>query len=100
MFKKLKIIGVGYRILTSKENLNKKLLTLKLGYSHHIYFKISSKLNFFCLKLTRLFLYGNSIQELFKEASMVRSLKKPEPYKGKGILYELEKITLKAGKRT
>jgi len=95
LYQKLKIIGVGYKIL----GINKNLLALKLGYSHDIYFKISNKLKVHCLKLTKLFLFGNSIQDLSQEASFLRSLKKPEPYKGKGIVYASEKILLKQGKK-
>lgn len=97
-YKKLKLIGVGYKISNS-EDFQNYLITLKLGYSHKIYFKVSKTLNFFCIKLTKLFIFGYSLQNVTEEASRIRSFKKPEPYKGKGILFETEKIKLKEGKK-
>lgn len=98
IYKKLKFIGVGYRGY-QVDKLENKLLMLKLGYSHNIYFKISKKLNIFCLKLTKLFIYGDSYNKISQAAALFRTYKKPEPYKGKGILYENEKIKLKEGKK-
>lgn len=95
---KLKMIGVGYRTV-NVENFNDKILMFKLGFSHPIYFKIPENTNIFCLKLTKLFIFGNSYQNVTKTASLIRSYKLPEPYKGKGILYENEKINLKEGKK-
>lgn len=98
VYQKLKLIGVGYRVLPV-ENLEKDLLLFKLGYSHSIFLKIPKEINIFCLKLTKLFIFGNSYQEVTLTAAQVRSTKFPEPYKGKGILYENEKIILKEGKK-
>lgn len=95
---KMKFIGVGYRAFL--ENKNKKhLIYLRLGYSHQIYFRFINKLNVFCLKFTKLFIFGNSYQSVTQMVALIRSYKVPEPYKGKGILYENEKISLKIGKR-
>lgn len=98
LYKKLKLVGVGYRSFEAA-NFENTLLPLKLGYSHPVYFKIPKKSNIFCLKNTKLFIYGNSYQDVTQTASLIRSYKKPEPYKGKGILYETEKIILKEGKK-
>lgn len=98
MYHKLKLVGVGYRAFPV-QNFENHLLLLRLGYSHPIYFKIPSKTNLFCLKLTQLFLYSHSYQQITFTASKIRSNKIPEPYKGKGILYENEKIILKEGKK-
>ena len=95
---KLKFIGVGYRAF-HVENFAEELLLFKLGYSHPIYFKITEDLQIFSLKFTKLFIYGNSYQSITQTASLIRSCKKPEPYKGKGILYDSEKITIKEGKK-
>jgi len=97
-YQKLKLVGIGYRIF-DVENYPNKLLLIKLGYSHPIFFKIPSKLKFFCLKRTKLFIFGNGYQSITNTAAILRSYKKPEPYKGKGILYESEKIILKEGKK-
>lgn len=96
--KKLKINGVGYRVIFT-ESFNDKLLTLKLGYSHLIYFKVPETLTVTCPTKTTLCVFGNSYQNVSQIASLIRSHKTPEPYKGKGILYEDEKITLKEGKK-
>lgn len=53
----------------------------------------------FCLKLTKLFVYGDSYQKITKTTALIQSYKQPDPYKGKGILYENEKIILKEGKK-
>ena len=97
-YRKLNLVGVGYRV-TETENFENKLLTLKLGYSHSLFFKINETAKMSPLKLTKLFIYGNSYNNITQVASFIRSHKKPEPYKGKGILYEKEKITLKEGKK-
>lgn len=98
LYQKLKFVGVGYRSFDVQDFEN-KLLMFKLGYSHSIYFKIPKDLKIFCLKLTKLFVYGNSYQNITKVTSIIQSYKSPEPYKGKGILYENEKIQLKEGKK-
>lgn len=98
LYQKLKFVGVGYRAF-DVDNFKNKLLLFKLGYSHFLYFKISTRVKIFCLKMTKLFIYGNSYKSVTKIASLIRSYKKPEPYKGKGILYETEKIVLKEGKK-
>ena len=98
LYKKLKLVGIGYKAF-NHENFKDKLLIFKLGYSHFIYFKVPTELKIFCLKSTKLFVYGNSYQEITQTTSIIRSYKKPEPYKGKGILYETEKVLLKEGKK-
>lgn len=98
LYTKLKFVGIGYRALPM-DQLDNKLLSFKLGYSHPIFFKPTTATNIFCLKRTKLLVWGNSYQDITKIASKIRSYKKPEPYKGKGILYENEKIKLKEGKK-
>lgn len=98
IFRKLKIIGVGYRI-DSTNDLEKSLLTLKLGYSHFFHVRVPKNLNLNCLTKTRFSIFGNSYHEIAQLASKIREKKAPEPYKGKGILYENEVITLKEGKK-
>ena len=98
LYNKLNLVGVGYRVF-SHEKLSNQIY-LKLGYSHLIYFKIPNDLNSFCQKFTRLFLFGNcSFETLTHTAAQIRNCKLPEPYKGKGILYDQEKIILKKGKK-
>jgi large subunit ribosomal protein L6 len=95
---KLNLVGIGYRVFTH-ENLTNQIY-LKLGYSHLIYFRIPSEINSYCQKFTKLFLFGNSSYDLLTQtAAQIRTCKLPEPYKGKGILYDQEKIILKKGKK-
>lgn len=98
IYKKLKLVGVSYRALI-EESFDNQLLLLKLGFSHSVYFRISKKLSLFCKKRTQLFVSSNSYQNVTNITALIRNLKKPEPYKGKGILYENEKIIIKAGKK-
>lgn len=98
LYRKLKFIGVGYRAL-ELDSFKNKLLLFKLGFSHFLYFRISMLVNVFCLKLIKLFIYGNSYINVTQTASLIRSYKKPEPYNGKGILYDAEKVALKEGKK-
>ena len=98
LYNKLNLVGVGYRVFAHEKLQNQ--IYLKLGYSHLVYFKIPNDLNSFCQKFTKLFLFGNcSFDLLTHTAAQIRSCKLPEPYKGKGILYNQEKIVLKKGKK-
>lgn len=98
LYEKLKFVGVGYR-LVPVESFENQLILLRLGFSHLFYFKIPSDLKIFYKKRVQLFISGSSYQFVTQFSSKIRALKKPEPYKGKGILYENEKITLKKGKK-
>ena len=98
IYQKLRFVGVGYRAFPV-EDFENSLLLLRLGYSHPIYFRIPLKTKIFSFKLTKLFLHGYSYQELTSTRSKIRANKVPEPYKGKGILYENEQIRLKEGKK-
>lgn len=95
---KLKLVGIGYRAI-SVETFKDQLIMLKLGFSHFIYYRIFTEIKFFCKKQTQLFILSNSFQQTTQTAASIRAIKKPEPYKGKGILYTNEIITLKKGKK-
>ena len=98
LYNKLNLVGVGYRVFAHDKLPNQ--IYFKLGYSHLAYFKIPNGLNSFCQKFTKLFLFGNSSFDLLTHTSaQIRNCKPPEPYKGKGILYNQEKIVLKKGKK-
>ena len=95
--KELELVGVGY-----KASNQGNLLDLALGYSHNIIFEIPKE-----LKVTtsqekgdnpRIFLEGTDLQLLGQVAAKIRGLRKPEPYKGKGVKYKGEFIRRKAGK--
>lgn len=98
IYKKLIFVGVGYKALSIKtKNLN--LTQFKLGYSHDIYIKEFKNININLYKSNILFVSGNDFQDVSKLTSLIRNYKLPEPYKGKGILYENETIKLKEGKK-
>lgn len=98
IYQKLKIIGVGYRA-DFTDTLDKKLITLKLGYSHVTYVKIPENLFLNSFTKAKFCIFGNSYYEVSKLSAKIRSKKIPEPYKGKGILYENEVVVLKEGKK-
>lgn len=98
LYQKLKLVGIGYKSI-ALETFADQLLMLKLGFSHFIYFRIPKKIYFFCKKQTQLFILSNSYKELTQITNSIRSIKPPEPYKGKGILYENEIIIIKKGKK-
>jgi large subunit ribosomal protein L6 len=95
--KELELVGVGYKAANQGN-----LLDLSLGYSHNIVFEVPKELS---VKTTqekgdnpRIFLEGSDKQLLGQVAAKIRSLRKPEPYKGKGVKYKGEYIRRKAGK--
>jgi large subunit ribosomal protein L6 len=95
---KLNLVGVGYRAFMHEKLSNQ--IYLKLGYSHLIYFKIPTNTNVYCYKFTKLFIFGEcSYDNLTQIAAQIRSCKSPEPYKGKGVLHDQEKVVLKKGKK-
>ena len=98
MYKRLNLVGVGYRILMNDEKICTNF-TLKLGFSHLIYYNLPDALTVHSTKYNKLTLFGLSGTTLSQTTATLRSLKKPEPYKGKGILYQSEKVHLKVGKR-
>lgn len=98
LYHKLNLVGVGYRAF-SYEKLESQLY-FKLGFSHLIYFKVSDDLKIHCQKFTKLFLFGNcAFDTLTQTAARIRAFKRPEPYKGKGILHDQEKVIIKKGKK-
>ena len=98
IFQKLKVVGVGYRI-ESLDEAKKNLLILKLGYSHHYYVKVPDNLEVNCFTKTKLSIFGNSYYKISELSAKIREKKLPEPYKGKGVLYENEIIKIKEGKK-
>lgn len=98
IYKKLKLVGVGYRLLPV-ESFKNQLILLRLGFSHLLYFRVPRDLKIFCKKRVQLFISGYSYPWVTQFSSVIKLLKKPEVYKGKGILYETEKIVLKEGKK-
>lgn len=90
--KRLEVKGVGFRVASSNNEL-----TMSLGFSHEIKFKAPEGVNVSNDKMV-IIVSGIDKQKVGQVAAEIRALKKPEPYKGKGIMYEGEQILRKAGK--
>lgn len=91
--KTLDIVGVGY-----KAELKGKNLLLTIGYSHPIYFVPPDEIKLEVPAPTQIIILGNDKELVGLVAAKIRSFRKPEPYKGKGIKYSDERIIRKAGK--
>jgi large subunit ribosomal protein L6 len=89
----LEITGVGYRA-----ELKGRAIQLLLGYSHPIFFQLPAGITAKIDKQTVITLEASDRQLLGECAAMIRSLRPPEPYKGKGVKYAEETIRRKAGK--
>lgn len=98
LYKKIKLVGVGYKVFPVNKHEG-QLLQFKLGFSHSVYYKIPKTVKIVSLKYTFIYVFGTSSYFVSQAAANIRSYKFPEPYKGKGILYENEKIMLKEGKK-
>ena len=92
--KDLEIVGVGYRAnSTSPDTLN-----LALGFSHPVEVKAPDGITFEVPEPTKIGVIGIDKQAVGQVAAVIRSYRKPEPYKGKGIRYAGERVLRKAGK--
>jgi large subunit ribosomal protein L6 len=92
--KKLELVGVGYRAAVQAKNL-----TLTLGYSHLINYAIPDGITIETPTQTEILVKGIDRQKIGQIAAEIRSFRPPEPYKGKGVKYSDEKITLKEAKK-
>jgi large subunit ribosomal protein L6 len=90
---KLTLIGVGY-----KANLVGSELDMQLGYSHPTKIKIPKTIQVTVEKGTAISIKGIDKHEVGQFAAMVRGMRPPEPYKGKGVRYEQEHVRKKEGK--
>ena len=91
--KRLEIVGVGYRAAMKGDDIE-----FALGYSHSILFAAPDGIEFEVPAPTRVTVRGIDKQQVGQIAANIRKLRKPEPYKGKGIRYEGEYVRKKAGK--
>ncbi len=90
----LELIGVGYRASLKGQQLN-----LQLGYSHDINFDIPDGIKISVEKQTILKITGSDKQQVGTVVSKIKSFRKPEPYKGKGIREQGQRILRKEGKK-
>lgn len=91
--KKLEIIGVGFRA-----DIQGNVLKLTLGFSHPVFYPIPEGIKMEVEKQTGIIVRGVNKQLVGTVAAKLRSIKPPEPYKGKGVRYAGEKIRKKVGK--
>ena len=91
--KKMEIHGVGYRVVAKGRDLE-----FALGYSHSVPVPAPEGINFAVETPTRFSVSGIDKQQVGEVAANIRKLRKPDPYKGKGVRYSGEKIRRKVGK--
>lgn len=91
--KELEIVGVGYRAEAQGQNLR-----LALGFSHPVMVPAPDGISFEIPQQTRVIVKGIDKELVGQVAANIRSIRKPEPYKGKGVRYLGERIVRKAGK--
>jgi large subunit ribosomal protein L6 len=91
--KTLEIVGVGYRVAAKGSALE-----FALGYSHSITFEAPAGISFEVQSPTRFVVRGIDKQQVGEVAANIRMLRKPEPYKGKGVRYQGENVRRKVGK--
>mgnify|MGYP000902766448 FL=1 len=91
--KRLELVGTGYRA-----TVQGKKLVLTVGYSHPVEFEPPEGIQFETPAANRIVIRGIDKEKVGNIAATIREVRKPEPYKGKGIKYEDEKIRRKAGK--
>ncbi|MEZ6088112.1 MAG: 50S ribosomal protein L6 [Pirellulaceae bacterium] len=91
--KKLEVVGVGY--IASVQNNE---LQLRVGFANELKRKIPEGLTVVCPDATHVTITGCDKQQVTQFAAEIRALRKPEPYKGKGIRYAGEQVKLKPGK--
>ena len=92
--KQLELVGVGYRAKTQGKNIN-----LTLGFSHPVIYKIPDEIEILTPSQTEIIIRGIDKQKVGQVAAEIRSLRPPEPYKGKGVRYKDEQISLKETKK-
>lgn len=92
--KGLEIVGVGYRF-----NLQGKSLVVNAGYSHPVALEVPSNLTVEGISNTEIVVKGIDKQAVGEFAAIIRKVRQPEPYKGKGIRYKGEHIRRKEGKK-
>jgi large subunit ribosomal protein L6 len=91
--KRLAVVGVGYRA-----QMRGKDLEVAVGYSHPVVVPVPEGIEFEVPTPTSIVIRGNSKEQVGEIAAKIRKIRKPEPYKGKGIRYENELVKKKAGK--
>lgn len=95
--KRLLFVGVGYRARFDAQD--SKTIILRLGFSHEIRLKVPEGLNLRIVKRNNIILSGYDFEEISQFAYKLRSFRKPEPFKGKGVVIKGEEVRRKEGKK-
>jgi large subunit ribosomal protein L6 len=90
----LALVGVGYRASVAGNKI-----TLQLGFSHDVVYDLPAGISAKCEKPTEIAITGSSKQQVGQIAAEIRNYRKPEPYKGKGVIRENEYVVRKEGKK-
>jgi len=99
-YKKLNLVGIGFRSWCYFDKVkNCQVLCVKVGFSKDVLISIPSDVIILCLKPTLILVRGVDKDSVSLMARKIKSIKKPDAYKGKGIRYENEVIHLKPGKQ-
>ncbi|CAN5170927.1 50S ribosomal protein L6 [soil metagenome] len=92
--KKLELVGVGYRVIAKGPSA----IELALGFSHPVPFEAPAGITFTVESPTKMSVVGIDKQQVGEVAANIRKIRKPEPYKGKGVRYAGEVVRRKVGK--
>lgn len=92
--KKLELVGVGYRA-----QMQGKTLNLAIGFSHPVNYKVPEGISIETPSQTEIVIKGADRQKVGQVAAEIRGFRPPEPYKGKGVRYTNERVTLKEAKK-
>ena len=92
--RKLELVGVGFRAAVAGKTLN-----LTLGFSHPVAFPVPEGISIETPSQTEILIKGANRQQVGQVSAEIRGIRPPEPYKGKGVRYSDEKISLKEGKK-
>ncbi|HSY08016.1 MAG TPA: 50S ribosomal protein L6 [Steroidobacteraceae bacterium] len=92
--RRLELLGVGFRAQVQGKSLN-----LTLGFSHPVQYPIPEGITIDTPSVTEITIKGIDRQKVGQVAAEIRHIRPPEPYKGKGVRYQGEQITLKEGKK-
>ena len=92
--RKLELVGVGYRAQVQGKSLN-----LTLGFSHPVNFAVPEGITIETPSQTEIVIKGTDRQRVGQTAAEIRDIRPPEPYKGKGVRYSDEQISLQEGKK-
>lgn len=92
--KRLEVVGTGYRVKLQQEDL-----VFEVGYSHSVVFKKAAGVSFMVEGTNKVIVRGVDKQRVGEIAEKIKHIKKPDPYKGKGIRYEGQELKLRPGKK-